>query len=76
VRPQTRREPSRDDLILIATGAAIALAAIAGSIAGAGGFETYPRIEVDMDAVTFALCAALLVLAPVPFAIRRWRSRG
>jgi energy-coupling factor transporter transmembrane protein EcfT len=75
-RPQTRREPSREDLILIATGAAIALAAIAARIAGAGGFEAYPRIEMDMGQVTLALCAALLVLAAVPFALRRWRSRG
>jgi energy-coupling factor transport system permease protein len=86
VRPKTRREPSRDDLTLIATGAAIALAAIAARIAGAGGFESYPRIQMDMDAVTLALCAALLVLAAVPMMrgrasarpVRwgRWRSRG
>ena len=32
---------------LCVTGAALALAAVAARIAGAGGFETYPRIEMD-----------------------------
>jgi energy-coupling factor transport system permease protein len=76
VRPQTRRERSRDDAALIATGAAIALAAVVAGIAGAGGFETYPRIEMDTGAATLALCVALIALAAVPFVARRWRSRG
>jgi energy-coupling factor transport system permease protein len=76
VRPMTRREPSRDDRPLIGTGAAIVLVSIAARIAGAGGFETFPRIRMDADALTIALCAALIVLASVPFALRRWRSRG
>jgi energy-coupling factor transport system permease protein len=75
-RPQTRREPSRDDDPLIATGVAIALAAVAARIAGAGGFETYPRIEMDAGPATLALCVALIALAAAPFALRRWRSRG
>jgi energy-coupling factor transporter transmembrane protein EcfT len=75
-RPQNRREPSRDDAPLILTGAAIALAAVGARLAGAGGFETYPRIAMDSDTPTLALCAALLVLAAIPFALRRWRSRG
>jgi energy-coupling factor transport system permease protein len=76
VRPKTRREPSRDDAALIATGIAIALAAVAARLAGAGGFETYPRIEMDTGAATLALCVALIALAAVPFGVRRWRSRG
>ena len=47
VRPRMRRERSRDDLPLYATGAALVLAAVAARIAGAGGFETYPRIEMS-----------------------------
>ncbi len=76
VRPVTRREPSRDDAPLIATGLAIAIAAVGARIAGAGAFETYPRIEMGTGGLTLALCIALLALAAVPFALRRWRSRG
>jgi energy-coupling factor transport system permease protein len=76
VRPQTRREPSRDDAPLILTGAVIALAAVGARIAAAGGFQTYPRIAMDADALTLALCVALLALAAVPFVLSRWRSHG
>jgi energy-coupling factor transport system permease protein len=76
VRPQMRREPSRDDLPLYATGAALALVAVAARLAGAGAFDTYPRIELDSGMLTLALCAALILLTMVPFALRRWRSRG
>jgi energy-coupling factor transport system permease protein len=84
-RPQTRRQPSREDPPLILAGAAIALAAVAARIAGAGGFETYPRIAMDTDALTLALCVGLLALAAIPFrrgraparpVRRRRRSRG
>jgi energy-coupling factor transport system permease protein len=67
VRPQTRREPSRDNAPLIATGIVIALVAVAARIAGAGGFETYPLIEMDADAITLALCGALIAVAMAPF---------
>src|SRR4051794_20568337 len=50
VRPRMRREPSRDDGPLIATGVAIAAVAIGARLAGAAGFETYPRIEMAIDA--------------------------
>ncbi len=76
IRPRGRRQPSRDDAPLIATGVAIVLLAVAGWLAGGGAFETYPRIEMDAGTVTLALCVALIALAPVPFVIRRWRSRG
>lgn len=75
-RPVSRREPSRYDAPLIVTGAAIAVAAVTTRIAGVAGFETYPHIEVDAGAATLALCIALPVLAALPFALARWRSRG
>jgi energy-coupling factor transport system permease protein len=75
-RPVSRREPSRYDAPLIVTGAAIAIAAVATGIAGVGGFETYPHIKLDAGAATLALCIALPVLAALPFALARWRSRG
>jgi energy-coupling factor transport system permease protein len=75
-RPQRRRERSRDDLPLYATGAAILSLGVAARVAGAGAFDTYPRIVIGSGVLTLALCAALTVLAGIPFAVRRWRSRG
>jgi energy-coupling factor transport system permease protein len=76
VRPRMRRERSRDDLPLYVTGAALLVAALAARIAGAAAFDTFPRIEMGVGPLTLALCAALVGLAAIPFAVRRWRSRG
>jgi len=76
IRPSQRRERSLDDAALLWTAAAIAVAAIGARIAGAGGFDTYPTIELDTGMLTLILCLGLLVLAMVPFAMRRWRFRG
>jgi energy-coupling factor transport system permease protein len=76
VRPARRRERSLDDAPLYATGAALLLIAALARIAGAGSFETYPRIEMALGPVTIGLCVALIGVAAVPFALRRWRSRG
>jgi energy-coupling factor transport system permease protein len=76
VRPQRRRERSLDDGPLLWTAAAMLAAAIGARLAGAGGFETFPRIELDAGPITLALSAALIALAAVPFLLRRWRSRG
>jgi energy-coupling factor transporter transmembrane protein EcfT len=76
VRPRMRRYRSRDDRPLLGSGVALLAVAVAARLAGAGGFDTYPRIEMNTGAVTLALCASLFVLAAVPFAVRRWRSRG
>jgi energy-coupling factor transport system permease protein len=76
VRPARRRERSLDDAPLYATGAALLLIAALARIAGAGAFETYPRIEMGLGVVTIGLCVALIGIAAVPFELRRWRSRG
>ena len=76
IRAQSRRERSRDDLPLYLSGAAILVAAVAARIAGAGAFDTYPRISMETGALTLALCAALIGLAPFHSLVRRWRSRG
>jgi energy-coupling factor transport system permease protein len=75
-RPRLRRERSRDDFPLLATGLAILAATVAARVAGAGGFDTYPRVVMSTGATTLALCVALIVLAAIPFGVRRWRSRG
>jgi hypothetical protein len=75
-RPQVRAEPSLDGGPLLWTAAAMAAIAVGARLTGAGSFETYPRIELDAGPLTLALCAALVLLAAVPFVVRRWRSRG
>jgi energy-coupling factor transport system permease protein len=76
VRPQMRRERSLDDGPLLWTAAAIAAIAISARLAGAGGFEAYPSIELDAGIATVGLCTLVLLLAAVPFLVRRWTSRG
>ena len=76
VRPRVRRQRSRDEGPLYAAALAVASSAVAARAAAAGTFETYPRIEMGTGAITLALCAALVALAALPFAWRRWRSRG
>jgi energy-coupling factor transport system permease protein len=73
-RPRPRRQRSLDDGPLLWTAAAIAVTAVGARLAGAGGFETYPRVEFDAGAATLVLSTALLLLGALPFALRR--SRG
>jgi energy-coupling factor transport system permease protein len=68
---------SRHDVALLLTAAAIAGASVAGAIAGAGGYRSYPSIVLDTGLGTLALAAALPLLAAVPFAFNRIRvGRG
>jgi energy-coupling factor transport system permease protein len=65
-RSKLEREHSLADRPLLLAAAAIAAASIAGVLAGAGGFETYPGVEIALDAPTVALALALPVLAALP----------
>jgi energy-coupling factor transport system permease protein len=65
VRPRRSRNATSGRLV-VAT-ALIAAAGAAGLVAGAGGFETFPRVELASDPATLALCAALPLLAWLPF---------
>ena len=56
-----------------AAGAAVFALAIAGRIAGLGGFEAYPSIEIDVDAATLALAAAIPLCVWLPVAAGRRR---
>jgi uncharacterized membrane protein (DUF2068 family) len=80
VRAKLEREHSLADRSLLLSAGAIAVAAVAASIAGAGGFETYPRVEMALDAPTIWLAVALPVLAALPLLRdalpRPGRSRG
>ena len=55
---------------LLACAALVVAAGAAALATGTAGFQTYPRIEMDIDAGTLALCGALPALALVPFAVR------
>ena len=59
---------------LAASAVLIAAAAAAGLMGGAGAFEAYPSVSVDAGPGTLALCAALPLLAALPFA-ERGRAR-
>ena len=69
------RGRSRHDRAFLLTGLATLMLAAAGRLAGAGGFEAYPAIALDTDQVTLVLAAALPLLAALPFALARPRSR-
>jgi energy-coupling factor transport system permease protein len=64
-RPQPRAPGVTARFVLAS--AAIAGLAVAALLSGAGSFDTYPTIEVDLSAATLALCAALPLLAAAPF---------
>ena len=72
------RQRSRDDGARLSAGVAIVAGrASPPRIAGAGGFETYPRIAIDAGrGHARSLRGRCSPLAAVPFAVRRWRSRG
>jgi energy-coupling factor transport system permease protein len=66
-RAAPRRERSAPSLPLLLATAAILAATGAALYAGAGGFERFPVVELDLGAPTLAYCAALPLLALAPF---------
>jgi energy-coupling factor transporter transmembrane protein EcfT len=75
-RAAPRREPSRDSLVVAATGVAILALTSAAGLAGVGEFEAFPGVRLDAGLLTLVLCALVISLSTVPFAVRRWRSRA
>lgn len=79
-RTRQRREPAGPAWALLLSAALVLAAAALTLAAGGGGFETYPRVSIEFDAATPALCAVLPALALAPFAVQRlgypgWRPR-
>lgn len=70
---RVRRSPSRHDVRVLAAAAAVACAAVAGKLAGAGSVEAYPRLEVGLGPAELTLSALLLLAAALPFAGRSAR---
>jgi energy-coupling factor transport system permease protein len=64
---------SRHDWRVGGAAAAIAVAAVAGAIAGLGTVEAYPTLEIETGAPEVALSAGVVLLALVPFAGRAAR---
>ena len=72
--PRHRGEPG--EAALAASGLVSLLLLVVGLSAGVAGFEAYPRVEVDIDAATLGLAAAVGLLPLVPFALERVRGTG
>ncbi|HET8822193.1 MAG TPA: hypothetical protein VFM57_11650, partial [Thermoleophilaceae bacterium] len=68
-----RRPRSRHDWRVGGAAAALAVAAVAGAIAGVGTVEPYPSLAVETGAIEVAFSAAVLLLALSPFAGRSAR---
>jgi len=67
---------SRYDASFLGAAAAIAAAAIAARIAGAGAFDAYPAIELYAGPATVALSVAIPLLAAFPFLMACRRRPG
>jgi energy-coupling factor transport system permease protein len=61
---------SRYDGRFYAVAVVLLVAAVAGKIAGVGGFDAYPTISVDLGAGTFALAALVLIAGLAPLRLR------
>jgi energy-coupling factor transport system permease protein len=73
-RTAHRRRPwSRHDWRVAGAAAAIAMAAVAGAIAGVGTVEPYPSLAIETGAVEAAFSAGVLLLALSPLAGRSAR---
>jgi len=66
---------SRHDLAFLCSAFAVLALALAGRLSGAASFEAYPLVKMQIDAGTFALCAAIVAAVLLPFADRRGIDR-
>ena len=64
---------SRHDVRVFAAAAGLGLAALGGKLAGLGGVEAYPSVEVAAGAGEVTLAAAMVLLGAAPFAGTRAR---
>lgn len=76
-RRATGSRHSRHSWRFAVAGVAIAAMGVGARIAGAGSFDSYPAVVLDLDPATLAVAAALPVLAAFPFAgLSRGSRRG
>jgi energy-coupling factor transport system permease protein len=75
-KPLPRRR-SRHDGVFYAVSGLVLVGGLTALAVGVGGFDTYPMISIDTDAVTLALAAALPLAGLAPFAwVAMERRRG
>ncbi len=74
-RRRMRRPWSRHDLAFLCSALAVLALALAGRLTGAAAFEAYPLVQMQVDAGTFVLSAALLAAILLPFLDRRGIDR-
>lgn len=77
--PATARldaRPSRHDRRFRAVAVALIVFAAAGLLFEAGGFESYPRVELATDALTWTLAGASVLAGLAPMRLRRARRRS
>jgi energy-coupling factor transport system permease protein len=70
------RPPGRHSASFGAAGLAICAAAALAGLGGVGATDTYPAVDVDADAATLALAAAIPLLAWAPLALARISRSG
>jgi energy-coupling factor transport system permease protein len=75
-RAKLEGRPSRHDRRFRIVGLALIALGIAGLLAGAGSFATYPRVEVGTDAMTWTLAVASVLAGLAPIRLRRARRRA
>jgi energy-coupling factor transport system permease protein len=66
---------SRHDFAFLGSALAVLALALVGRLSGAASFGAYPLVKMQIDAGTFALCAALVAAILLPFADRRGIDR-
>jgi energy-coupling factor transport system permease protein len=66
---------SRYDRLFLLTGAAVLASVALVGLGGFGDFDPYPRLSIDAGPATLGLALALPLLAVLPFATGRLRSR-
>lgn len=74
--PKSFNQRSRHDRRFYAVGAMIVVAAIAGKLLGADGFEAYPAVEIGLDPATVALSALIVLSGLAPRRRRAPRRRN
>jgi energy-coupling factor transport system permease protein len=75
-RRAAQRRSSRHGWRFALAGAVIMAIAVGARIAGVGGFDPYPTLELEADAATLALAAVLPVLAAAPYVGLGRHARG
>ena len=75
-RPPRARPPwSRHDIAFLAAAAFVVVLAVAGELTGAPRFEAYPRMRLAAEPGLFAIAAAIIGCALLPFVERRGIAR-